>query len=198
MPRRTRGGTSTSRGIIFARERCDWCSSVAVRVPVRPRWRRALGQVLDVPVISSDDVRREVEARGDIGGVIGEYNAGLYSPDKVDAVYRTMLRRAGPFLASGRSVILDATWRGSDHRAWARDLARHMHSPIVELACSIPLDTAIARIESRQDSTSDADPRVAAAMALDRHSWSEARHIDTSRPLADSVAEAQEICCLAI
>jgi aminoglycoside phosphotransferase family enzyme/predicted kinase len=159
---------------------------------------RALGQELDVPVISSDDVRREVEARGDIGGVIGEYNAGLYSPDKVDAVYRTMLRRAGPFLASGRSVILDATWRGSDHRAWARDLARHMHSPIVELACSIPLDTAIARIESRQDSTSDADPRVAAAMALDRHSWSEARHIDTSRPLADSVAEAQEICCLAI
>ncbi len=41
-------------------------------------------------------------------------------------------------------------------------------------------------------------PEIATALA-DRevHGWQGAHLIDTSRPLADSVTEATEICCLA-
>ena len=44
----------------------------------------------------------------------------------------------------------------------------------------------------------DATPQIAAAIARDEQPWSGAHHIDTSRPLGDSVAEAQELCYLAI
>jgi predicted kinase len=56
----------------------------------------------------------------------------------------------------------------------------------------------MTRISNRPKGASDATPQIASAMALDVHDWREARHIDTSQPLGDSVAEAQELCCLAI
>ena len=159
---------------------------------------RALGERLAAPVISSDDVRREMQAEGDIDGEAGALDAGLYSPDKVDAVYTTMLRHARLALVGGRSVILDGTWRDPQHRARAREVARQERCPTVELACSLPLDEAVTRIANRPKTTSDATPQIASAMTLNECDWHEARHIDTSRPLGDSVAEAQELCCLTV
>lgn len=151
---------------------------------------RALGERLDAAVISSDDVRREMQADGDLAGVAGVYDAGLYSPDNVDAVYATMLRRARLLLAGGRSVVLDGTWRDAQHRNKARETARQEHCPTAELACTVAIDEAVARIESRLGTTSDATPRIAASIARDQHTWVGAHHIDTARSLSDSVAEA--------
>lgn len=158
----------------------------------------AVSERLGATVISTDDVRREMQANGDLEGVVGVYDAGLYSPDKVDAVYATMLRRSRVLLAHGRSVILDGTWRDAQHREDAREVARKAHCPTVELACSVAIDEAVARIDSRVSATSDANPQIAAAIARDQQTWVGAHHIDTARPLGDSVAEAQEICCVAI
>ncbi len=158
---------------------------------------RALGERLAARVISSDDVRREMQAEGDIDGEPGTLDAGLYSPDKIDAVYTTMLCRARLELVGGRSVILDGTWRDPHHRVRAREIARQERCPTVELACTLPLDEAMTRIANRpKTTTSDATPQIASAMTVDESDWREARHIDTSRPLGDSVAEAQELCCL--
>jgi aminoglycoside phosphotransferase family enzyme/predicted kinase len=159
---------------------------------------RALGERFAAQVISSDDVRREMEADGDIEGSAGAYNAGLYSPDKVDAVYTTMLRRARLLLGSGRSVIADGTWRDPRQRANAKEIADQESCPTVELACTVPLDVAVARIANRPTTTSDATPHIATAIAHDEHTWAGAHRIDTNRPLGESVAEAQELCCLAI
>jgi predicted kinase len=159
---------------------------------------RALGETLTTQVISSDDVRRELQAEGDIDGAAGVLDAGLYSPDKVDAVYATMLLRARLLLAGGRSAILDGTWRDPQHRALARDVARQECCPTVELACTLPLADAMTRIANRPRSASDATPELASAMTLDQHDWREARRIDTSQPLGDSLAEAQKLCCLTI
>ncbi|WP_242453766.1 AAA family ATPase [Mycolicibacterium sp. P9-64] len=159
---------------------------------------RAMGETMDAQVISSDDVRREMQADGDLSGVSGVYNAGLYSADKVDAVYTTMLHRARLLLAEGRSVILDGTWRDQRHRAKAGEVARQERSPIVELVCTAPTEEAMTRIANRSGSTSDATPRIASAMAYDDHGWAGAHHVDTTQPLSDTVAEAQEVCCLAI
>jgi aminoglycoside phosphotransferase family enzyme len=50
---------------------------------------------------------------------------------------------------------------------------------------------------ARRGSTSDATPEIAAALAeLDKNPEG-SYQIDTDRPLAESVAEAQQICCLA-
>lgn len=159
---------------------------------------RTLAPRLGAQVISTDDVRRELLESGALDGSVGIVDAGLYRPDKVSAVYDTVLHRASALLATGRSVILDGTWRDPSHRERAHDLAEQMSCPMVELACTVPLDIAEARIAGRRDTTSDATPRIAEALSNGEGTWSGAHPIDTSGTLVDSVAEAQERCCLAI
>ena len=81
------------------------------------------------------------------------------------AVYDEVLRRARSSLSSG----------------YVGDLGRHLarcpaaracpraggpdSSPIVELTCSVPLEEASARIQSRRGTTSDATPQIAAELA---------------------------------
>lgn len=159
---------------------------------------RSLGERFAAQVISSDDVRREMQAGGNIDGAPGAYNTGLYTPDNVDAVYTTMLRRARLLLAGGRSVILDGTWRDPRQRARAKETGRQENCPTVELVCTVPLEVAAARITERRDTTSDATPQIATTIAGEDHAWAEAHPIDTNRPLGESAAEAQQVCCLAI
>ena len=157
---------------------------------------RALAEQTGAQVISTDDVRKELQQAGAIHGAAGELNAGLYTPENISRVYDEVLRRAEVMLCDGSSVILDGTWRDSRERKRARHLAEQTHSPLVEFACSVGLQEASARIRGRAPSASDATPEIAAALA-DAASF-DGHHIDTGRPLAESVAEAQQICCLAI
>ena len=109
------------------------------------------------------------------------------------------LRYVVLYLGGGQSVILDGTWRDARQRERACELADETVSPIIEFTCSTPLDEASARIQNRSTTTtSDASPEIAAALATPDDRWYEGHPIDTRRPLPDSAAEAQEICCLAV
>ncbi len=157
---------------------------------------RALAQRVGAQVISTDDVRKEMQRDGTICGDAGELNAGLYAPANVAAVYDEVLRRAYLMLCRGRSVILDGTWRSAAARQHAHAMADEAAAPVVELTCALSLEEAAARIEGRSETTSDATPQLAAALA---HRPAAAGHpIDTSRPLTEALAEAEQICCLAI
>jgi aminoglycoside phosphotransferase family enzyme/predicted kinase len=159
---------------------------------------RSLAEQIGAEVISTDDVRRDLVRDGVISGEPGRLEAGLYTPENTARVYTVVRRRAHSVLASGGSVILDGTWRAEPERERVRELAQTAHAALVELACTTPLREAQARIETRTGSTSDATPEIAAAMEHRAGAWPGAYVIDTARPIADSVAEAQEVCCLAI
>jgi len=159
---------------------------------------RALAERLGATVISTDDVRQEMVRTGVISGHAGELNSGLYRPENVAAVYDEVLRRAHGLLLAGVSVILDGTWRDTGPRERARTLAAESQAQIVEFTCALPPERAAARVEARTGSTSDATPEIAVALAGDDAAWRAGHRLDTSRPLADSVAEAQQICCTAI
>jgi aminoglycoside phosphotransferase family enzyme/predicted kinase len=159
---------------------------------------RALAEHAHAEVISTDDVRRELQQAGLVTGAKGVFGEGLYAPANVEVVYDEVLRRARQSLVGGRSVILDGTWRDPEHRQRARELAGQTSSPIVELTCAAPLADAAARIENRHDTTSDATPQIAATMSAVATAPLDGHIIDTSRPIADSVSDALQICCLAI
>ena len=159
---------------------------------------RALGEQVGAQVISTDDVRRQLQQTGAITGPAGDLDAGLYAPANVSAVYDEVLRRARRSLSNGSSVILDGTWRDARQRERARSLGEQVATPIVEFTCSVPLKEASRRIQERSGTNSEATPHIAAALAKGSEKSSYAHSIDTSRPLTDSVAEAQRICCLAI
>ncbi|MFY1621496.1 AAA family ATPase, partial [Micromonospora sp. WMMD736] len=155
---------------------------------------RALADHAEAQVISTDEVRRELVQSGAVTGVSGVLNAGLYHPDKVAVVYDVVLDRAADLLARGRSVILDGTWRDATQLQRARTIAAKCTCPTVELECVVPLEAAQRRIAGRTNTTSEVTPQIAAAMAHDERVRPGAHPIDTSRPLADSVAEAVAVC----
>jgi aminoglycoside phosphotransferase family enzyme/predicted kinase len=159
---------------------------------------RALAQEVGAQVISTDDVRRELQRSGAITGRVGELDAGLYTPANISRVYDEVLRLARQLLARGTSVIIDGTWRDAQQRARARKLADETASAIVEFTCSLSLHEAAKRIQGRHASASDATAEIAAALTEHSTESFDSHRIDTSRPLAESVAEAQQICCLAM
>ncbi|MGV0792414.1 bifunctional aminoglycoside phosphotransferase/ATP-binding protein [Mycolicibacterium sp. XJ1819] len=155
---------------------------------------RGLAERLGAQIISTDEVRRELMQQGAITGDAGDLDAGLYSPEKVAAVYDEVLARARRLLPRGVSVVLDGTWRDDEQRARARALAAEAAVPMVEFTCAVPLETASQRIRHRQSSTSDATPEIAAALAADGQ-IAAGHRLDTSRPPGESVDEAWQLCC---
>jgi aminoglycoside phosphotransferase family enzyme/predicted kinase len=116
---------------------------------------KALGRQLAAPVVSSDRTRKALAGLGptDRGG------ESLYTPEAVERTYREVMRRAGQVLASGRGVILDATFQARRWRRAAAELAagagaRFVH---VETRCA-DADVLRARLTERrtQPSVSDA------------------------------------------
>ena len=156
---------------------------------------RALAERLGAQVISTDDVRAELLARGEIKGTAGVLGEGLYAPANVAAVYRTVLRHADRALCEGHTVILDGTWTDPGHRGSARDVASQVFAPVTELVCVAPLDRTVDRIRTRSSTTSQVTPEIAAALAArESRTWPQAHRIDTTRPPAESVAEAMDLC----
>lgn len=152
---------------------------------------RALAEHVGAMVISTDDVRRELVAAGALDGAPGAVGAGLYAPEKVAAVYREVLRRAGAALSGGLSVILDGTWRDAAQRAAAGELAQGHGAALLDLVCEIPLAAAQQRITGRVGGTSDATVEVAEALAAGAVGGERpgALRVDTGRPIGELVHE---------
>lgn len=161
---------------------------------------QSLAREIGARVVSTDDVRRELLRSGRIGGTAGTLHAGLYDPPaNVDTVYADVLRRAQEFLAGGHTVILDGTWRDRRHRTLAHEVAAGCSAPVLEFVCTTTLDDAKARIATRGATSSDATAEMAAPpLTPDPEEWVGAHRVDTSRSLQANIAEAREVCCVAI
>lgn len=156
---------------------------------------RALAERLGAQVISTDDVRAALVSRGELSGEPGVLGAGLYTPENIDVVYADLLRQARLGLCGGHTVILDATWHDPRHRQWARDVAREVSAGVVELACAAPVQATVERIRNRTATTSQVTPDIAAEMARrDDGSWAESKVLDTTEPLPETVAAAEDLC----
>ena len=100
-------------------------------------------------VVSTDEVRRELQQSGTVTGTAGVLDRGLYSPENVGEVYHAVLRHAHLLLAGGRSLILDGTWRDPRHRAAARQLAADTHSALSEILCVATAEAAASRVAGK-------------------------------------------------
>ncbi len=145
-------------------------------------------------VLSTDEVRHELQESGAVTGAAGVLDQGLYSPENVGEVYHAVLRHAHLLLAGGRSVILDGTWRNPQHRAAARRLASDTHSRLSEILCVASAETAASRIANRPPGgVSDATAEIAGALNPARDEWSDAYHLDTNQPLPEPVRDAETL-----
>lgn len=160
---------------------------------------RSLAEDLGALVISTDAVRAEMARLGEITGIPGVLDDGLYARENVDAVYDSVLRQAHLRLCEGTSVVLDGTWQDPRHRELAQRLATEANAAEIELCCVAPLDATVARVRVRAETASQVTPEIAVALAeRDEGVWAGAHRIDTTRAQSASVAEARDICARAI
>ena len=141
---------------------------------------QALGLALPAPVISSDATRKA------LAGVAPLERAGpaAYDDRSTAATYAEVLRRAEVVLASGRDVVLDATFRKAVFRDAARALARQHHLRFLFVAMDGDDETLTARLRAR-----DLDPAVSDAR-VDLLPW---LRRDTEPPLELEPAEVLKV-----
>ncbi len=109
-----------------------------------------LGEELSAPVIDADRTRKHMlglpaTARADRGAW-----QGAYDPAFSEKVYAEVLRRADAVLASGRPVIVDASFRTAKARAAAEALASAHNVPFRLLECVAPPAVCRARLAARE------------------------------------------------
>jgi aminoglycoside phosphotransferase family enzyme/predicted kinase len=118
-----------------------------------------IAEQIGAPIVEADRTRKSLlgvtaTTRVNDGAFAGAYDKGF-----TDKVYAEMNRRAGVVLASGRPVILDASFRSPGMRRAALELARAHGAPFVLVECRAPVEVCKARLSSRQgraDTVSDA------------------------------------------
>jgi uncharacterized protein len=123
---------------------------------------RGLGRELACPVIGADPTRKHMlgldptEHRDDAAF------RGAYSPAMSARVYSEMLRRAEVVLRSGRSAVVDASFRGRTDRGAARELAARLGLPFLFVECHAPRAEIERRLRARraEGATSVSDGRL--------------------------------------
>jgi aminoglycoside phosphotransferase family enzyme/predicted kinase len=120
---------------------------------------RALASQIAAPRISSDRTRKALRGVSATTPLADGAFAANYSEAASAAVYREVLRRAAVVLESGRSVVLDASFRSSAARTAARDLARRRPAPFLLIECQAPLEVCRARLAERARGPSESDAR---------------------------------------
>jgi aminoglycoside phosphotransferase family enzyme/predicted kinase len=148
-----------------------------------------LADAMGAVVVSTDRVRKELAGLSPDTSAAAAYGEGIYSREWTERVYAEVLHRAGQLLRRGESVILDASWTASAHRADARALAGR----VTEIRCVATSGVAGERIRTRTRMVSDADEAVAAAMATTADPWPQAAPVDTTQPVAAALGDALRI-----
>jgi uncharacterized protein len=120
----------------------------------------ALGAELATAVISSDRTRKALQGVKAEDPLHVAAFGDAYTEEHTEQVYAEVLRRAELVLASGRSVVVDASFRSRKMRAEAKALAVRQHVPFTLVECRVPEATARARLVERSRAPSVSDGRA--------------------------------------
>jgi len=150
---------------------------------------KTLAREMPAPVVDADRTRKQ------LAGVSPEHPlpespwTGFYSPEFTRRVYSELCRRASAVLASGRPVILDASFRGKAHRAEARRLAEDNEVPFVFVECRAPDELCRERLRERKKERPVSDGRVEVFDDFAR-SWEPVDELDPSEHVILDTSES--------
>lgn len=109
-----------------------------------------LAREMDMVLISSDPLRKELAGLEPFQRVEEEFQAGLYSPQMTEKVYSTMAEKAREYLEKGKGVVLDATFSEKRWRDMALAVAREGGIPCLLVVTTAPERVVKERLEKRQ------------------------------------------------
>jgi predicted kinase len=119
-----------------------------------------IATALDLQLISSDRVRKELVGVEPATSQQSAYGTGLYSAAMTQRTYGALAERARQLLSRGESVVLDASFAKRAERQRMAALAQEMKAECCVLECWAPEAVLRARLRARQgSSTSISDAR---------------------------------------
>ncbi|HEY8072987.1 MAG TPA: AAA family ATPase, partial [Labilithrix sp.] len=120
-----------------------------------------LADRLAAPVVDADRTRKAMLGVAHAAHLnVGAFD-GPYDPRVTERVYDEMMRRADVILASGRPVVLDASFRTAALREKARAVAARHRVPFLFAECRAPERVLLERLAAREKTTSVSDGRRA-------------------------------------
>lgn len=161
---------------------------------------RALADRLSLPIVESDATRKRLFGVEPTTRLHEAPFEGAYSEATSRRVRSRLFRDAAEILASGRSVIVDATLQKRATRRSLRRASRRLGAPLLVVECRVPRAVCRERLQARErhgGATSDGrveifDDWIAGCEAFDELSDGEHLVVDTTRPLAHSLDRVLE------
>ncbi|HLK39891.1 MAG TPA: AAA family ATPase [Polyangiaceae bacterium] len=120
-----------------------------------------IGPDLGAPVVDSDRTRKAMMGVDLTQRLPDRAWSGAYDPAFTERVYAEVLRRADVVLASGRPVVIDASFRSGAMRAAARELANRHGVPFRFVECRTAADVCRRRLLDREGRPGVSDGRTA-------------------------------------
>jgi aminoglycoside phosphotransferase family enzyme/predicted kinase len=158
-----------------------------------------LASVVHGPVVDADRIRKRLAGVTDTTPLHDAAFGGHYTAEASAEVYAELFRRAEVVLESGRSVVLDASFRERAKRGAARSLARRLGVPFLLIECHADRDTIRSRLaqRAREPSISDGRLEMFDAFAanyepIDELAPEEHMRVDTSGSIADAMKPLRE------
>ncbi len=111
---------------------------------------------LCAPVLQSDRIRKQQRGRAPDEKLPAE----AYADDATERLYQDLLARAEVVIASGRPVVVDASFRKKRHRDALSRLAHGHAAPFLFVACEAPRDVLEARLRRREQKRGVSDARI--------------------------------------
>jgi aminoglycoside phosphotransferase family enzyme/predicted kinase len=150
---------------------------------------------LQGPAVAADRTRKRMAGVDPLTPLPAAPFDGHYTEELTEAVYAELLRRAELILRSGRSVVLDASFRARSHRLAARALAQRCAVQFRFIECVASPEVSRARLAERARGKSISDGRVEVYDAFVKSfepvtelSAEHALRVDTSGPLEETLA----------
>jgi aminoglycoside phosphotransferase family enzyme/predicted kinase len=153
-----------------------------------------LADEMGAPVVDADRTRKAMVGVDAHQPIHDGAWAGAYDPGFTEGVYAEVLRRAEVVVASGRPVIVDASFRSLRLREAARQLANRCGVPFRFVECRADADVCRARLSARERSVSVSDGRLSVFDAFRARfepvtELCPTEHVvlDTARPIEESL-----------
>jgi uncharacterized protein len=156
-----------------------------------------IGERMAAPVVDADRTRKQLLGAAPTANISSGAFTGAYGPEATERVYGEVMRRGDAVLASGRPVVLDASFKARAHREKARELAARHGVPFRFVECRSSPDAVrdrLVRRASRAGVVSDArvellDAFAAAWEPVDELPGDEHLLLDTSGEPAEANLE---------
>ncbi len=153
-----------------------------------------IGAALAAPIVDADRTRKWLLGVAPTKPLHEAAWSGGYSPQNTAKVYAEILRRAEAVLNSGRPVILDASFRSTEARLAALQLAERYRVPFHFVECRVEPEVCRQRLRRRQREVGVSDGRleifddfVARWQPVEELPGDQHTAIDSSLPLADNL-----------